>query len=109
MVSDQNMISELITEARADEVGLWLIIAKLRDACGITEPTKLRAATLDFVCKFLDSGQVVAGYYRPDGSGIAIWDMPTGDVISRISDEWHGLGREPNIGDIVIFVGKPRA
>ena len=109
MVSGNGLISELIAEAAADEVGLWLIIAKLRDDGGITNPTQLRAATLDFVREFLDSGQVVAGYYSPEGNGIAIWDMPTADVVSRISEEWDSLGREPNIGDIVVFVGRPQA
>jgi hypothetical protein len=107
MTSD--LISELIAEAKADEVGLWLIIAKLRDEGGITDPTQLRAATLDFVRRFLDSGQVVAGYYRADRNGIAIWDMPTADVVSRISEEWDYLGRVPSIGDIVIFVRRPEA
>jgi hypothetical protein len=107
MTSD--LISELIAEAQADEVGLWLIIAQLRDEDRITDPTQLRRATLDFVRRMLDSGQVTAGYYRPDGNGIAIWNMPTTDVVSRISEEWDSLGREPNIGDIVIFVGRSQA
>ncbi len=109
MAPSQGLIPELITEARADEVGLWLIIAKLRGECGITDPTHLRAATLDFVREFLDSGEVVAGYYKGDGNGIAVWDMPASDVISRISAKWDALGREPNIGDIVVFVGRPQA
>jgi len=109
MEPSHGLISELTTEARADEVGLWLITAKLRDECGIADPTQLRAATLDFVREFLGSGQVVAGFYSGDGNGIAVWDMPTSDVISRISAEWDALGRQPSIGDIVVFVGRPQA
>ena len=107
MTSGHRLLSELITEARTDEVGLWLIIASLRDETGITDPMQLREATLDFVRKFLDSGDVVAGYYRPDGSGVSIWDMSTDDVVARIRQEWDRLGREPNIGEIVTFVGRP--
>lgn len=106
MAPSHGLISELIREAKVDEVGLWLIIAKLRDEGGITDPALVRVTTLDFVREFLDSGQVVAGYYSPDGNGIAIWDMPTADVVSRIIAEWDALGREPDIGDIVIFVGR---
>ena len=101
----QSVMTDLIAEAWADEVGLWMIISQLRRECGITDPTQLRAATLDFVQKLLDSGEVVAGYYSVDGNGIAAWDLPTSDVVSRISAEWDKLGREPNIGDIVVFVG----
>lgn len=106
---EPRLIAELIAEAKADEVGLWLIIAKLRDEGGINDPTLLRAATLQFVRMFLDSGHVVAGYYRPDGNGILIWDISTSDVVSRISKEWDSLGHEPNIGDIVIFVERHHA
>jgi hypothetical protein len=109
MATSRHLISELTEEAIADEVGLWLIITKLREEGGITDVTQLRTATLNFVREFLDSGQVAAGYYRPEGGGIAIWDMPTADVISRIGEEWDCIGREPNIGDIVVFVGRPEA
>lgn len=104
---ESELISELIAEAKADEVGLWLIISSLRDAGGITDPTQLRAATLNVVRRFLDSGEVAAAIYSQDGNGIAIWDIPTDDVIVRISTEWDALGREPNIGDVVIFVARP--
>jgi len=105
MPLSRDLISELIAEAKTDEVGLWLIIAKLRDEYCITDPASLRAATLDCVRRLLDSGHIVAGYYEPDGSGIAVWDMPLPDIIYRINTEWDNLGHEPNIGDIVIFVG----
>ena len=107
MTLDHRLISELIAEAKADEVGLWLIIAKLRDEYGVTDETKLRAATLDVIHKLLNSGEVVAGYYSAASNGIAAWNLPTSGVISRISAEWDKLAREPNIGDIVVFVGNP--
>ncbi len=106
MTFNRNLISELIAEAKADEVGLWLIIAKLRDEYGITERPLIRTAALDCVRALLESGQVVAGYYHPDGGGIAVWDIPVPDIISRIDMEWDNLKDEPSIGDIVIFVGR---
>lgn len=106
MVLSQKLISELIAEAKADEVGLWLIIAKLRDEYGITNTALIRTMTLDYVRALLESDQIIAGYYRPDGSGIAAWEMSLPDILSRINREWNDLGHEPNIGDIVIFVGQ---
>ncbi len=100
------LISELIAEAKEDEVGLWLIVARLRNDFGIIDPDTIRARTLDCVRELLDSGQVVAGYYKPDGSGVAPWNMPIQEVVSRIAREWDELGHEPDIGEIVVFLGR---
>ncbi len=108
MELNQKLISELIDEAKADEVGLWLVISKLRDVHGIVDPALIRSTTLDYVRALLESGQVVAGYYKPDASGFAEWDKPLPEIISRINTEWNDLRREPDIGDIVIFVGRPK-
>ena len=100
-----NLLAQIIEEAKADEVGLWFIIGRVRDDLGIEEPTLLRAATLQCINELLASGAVVAGYYRPDGSGVEVWDMEPESIVSRIEQAWNELGREPNIGEIVVFIG----
>lgn len=101
----QQFLSEIIEEAKADEVGLWFIIGRVRDDLGVEEPALLQAATLQCVNEILASGAVAAGYYKPDGSGVEVWDMEPQMVVARIEHNWNKLGREPNIGEIVVFIG----
>jgi len=101
-----DLISGLIAEAKEDEVGLWLIIATLRNEFGVTDAHQRRLETIGIVMKLLESGEVSAGYYNLDRSGIEVWDKPIEECVKRIEKEWTALGREPNIGDIVVFVGK---
>jgi hypothetical protein len=108
MQTNRDMLSRLIAEAQEDEIGLWLIIATLRNDLQVTDPALIRSKTLDCVRELLESGEVVAGYYKTDAGGIESWDMPIAKIVSRIDREWDELGHEPNIGDIVVFVGKRR-
>ena len=105
MSISQHLLSDLIEEAKADEVGLWFIIGRVRDLFGIEDPVVLQATTLQYVTELLASGAVLAGYYKPDGSGVEPWDMEPMKISSLIKQAWDELGREPNIGDIVVFVG----
>jgi len=102
----KQFLEELIEEAKADEVGLWFIIERVRNELGITQSEMLKAVTLNCVYKILASGAVVACYYKHDGSGVEVWNMEPELVVSRIDAAWTDLGREPNIGEIVIFIGK---
>ena len=101
----QQFLSEIIEEAKADEVGLWFIIGRVRDDIGVEEPALLQTATLQCVHEILVSGAVVAGYYKPDGSGVEVWDIEPENVVSHIEHAWNELGREPNLGEIVVFIG----
>jgi hypothetical protein len=101
----ERLSDEMLAEAKIDEVGLWLIIATLREQYGIVDPARRREITLRVVEKLLASGQVKAGYYNPDGSGIAPWNIQNDDILSRIKSEWDSLARDPNIGEVVIFIG----
>lgn len=106
MKTDQEIISELIAEAKEDQVGLWLIISILEEEFDIVDREVMRARTLDVSRSLLESGIVVAGSYKPDGSGIEPWRLQIPEIVSRIDHEWDELGHEPNIGDIVVFVGR---
>lgn len=99
-------LDEIIEEAKADEVGLWFIIAGVRDDLGVNQPALLKAITLQVVNHILTSGAVVAGYYKPHGAGIEVLKLEPERVVSRIEEEWNQLGREPDIGESVVFIGK---
>ncbi len=102
-----HFLEDLIAEATADEVGLWFIISTLRDHYGIGDVSQRRLLTLKLVQELLSSGQVIAGYYNPDGSGITPWKLSSADILTKINSEWDTLGRDPTIGEIVIFFGLP--
>ncbi|QDV28189.1 hypothetical protein Spb1_00520 [Planctopirus ephydatiae] len=101
----QHFLDEIIDEATADEVGLWFIIGRIRDDLGVEESILLQATTLQCVNQLLTSGAVVAGYYKPDGSGVEAWGMEPKSAVSYIENAWNELGREPDIGEIVVFIG----
>lgn len=98
-------LKELIAEAKADEVGLWFILAKVRDELGINEPQSVRTAVMDAVKRLLVSGEVSPGYYMPDGSGVAAWELAPATALEKIEADWERLGRDPNIGEVVVFIG----
>jgi hypothetical protein len=100
----KHILEEMISEAKSDEVGLWFILSRLRDELDITDPKLLKDLTLQTIAELLHTGEVAAGWYKPDRTGVERWNMPLPDILSRISSEWERLGREPNIGEIVIFV-----
>lgn len=104
----QSLLDEIVAEAKADEVGLWFIIGRIRDELGVNTPESLQETTLRCVKEILASGDVVAGYYKLDGTGIDVWDMEPARIVSRIKEAWDQLGREPNIGDIVVLIGNSR-
>ena len=85
----QQFLSEIIEEAKADEIGLWFIIGRVRDDIGVEEPALLQTATLQCVHEILVSGAVVAGYYKPDGSGVEGWDIEP--EMSFLTLNTHGM------------------
>ena len=103
------LAKEFIAEAHADEVGLWFIVARIRDELGDADQDRLQRETLDCIDLMLASGEVSAGSYRSDGSGLELWHRDRQDILNRIAHEWNKLGRMPDIGDIVVFVGRDGA
>jgi hypothetical protein len=100
----EQLSQELVTEACRDEVGLWLIVRAVRDDLLVQAPEDVKATCLEVVRRMLESRRVEAGHYKPDGSGVVRWKSPTSSVLSKISAEWTLLGREPDIGEVVVFV-----
>ena len=100
-------LNQLIAEANADNVGLWEIIWMLREIRGIKDLGLRREYTMNIVRQVLNTGEVIAAQYRADRSGrYDIWNMDSDSVIARIESEWDELGREPNVAEIVFFIGK---
>jgi len=102
----KDMLDELVDEAKADEVGLWFIISRLRNDLAITDSLAIKEATLMCVEQLLRTGAVVAGSYSGHSPEIEPWPLDTAGVLARISREWDQLGHEPSLGDIVVLQGK---
>jgi hypothetical protein len=103
-LTDQQLF-ELIEEAKLDEVGLWFIVAKVRNELGVNDPTVIRSTVMDAIKRILDNGEVVAGYYNADRCGVSKWNMDIATILTKIETEWNRLDHDPDIGEIVVFVG----
>lgn len=107
----RKQIIELVNEAKYDEVGLWLLIGKIQIELGVCEPAELMDVTLQAVKDLLETGEVVTGEYEyaADGSvHFHRWGTDSEQIVNRIQEKWHALGRTPDIGEVVTFVGPER-
>src|SRR5688572_14945024 len=98
------LVDELIEEAKHDDIGLWCVIAALRQRYGVSDSGERRRIAVEAVKAILESGQVVAAAFTPNDHRLIPWRMRIDDVVARIDSEWNMLGREPDIGDIVVFI-----
>jgi hypothetical protein len=111
LIDLEELREHLLAECREDEVGLWYITKGVRDLLGTQDPAELRRITLHLVRELLQSGEVIAGWYAPSDSGLPHWRIVSWpgsieEILDRINTEWDHLGREPNVGEIVILQAK---
>jgi hypothetical protein len=102
----EDLKAHFLQEAKEDEVGLWYIISYFRHDLNVEDPVERRRLTMQMVEELLASGHLQAGYYDPSATsptGWRAWSLSPAEVLARIKAEWDRLGREPNIGDIVVF------
>ena len=100
-----------LPNAANDHVGLWSLVKRIRRA-GAADDSNILKTTQDLILPFLSEGAIIAGQLvrddefhasRLEGYEFHQWNMPPQEVIARIEAEWTGLGRDPNIGQIVWF------
>uniref|UniRef100_UPI003AA993E5 hypothetical protein n=1 Tax=Thalassoglobus sp. TaxID=2795869 RepID=UPI003AA993E5 len=103
-----NILNELIDEAKLDEVGLWYVLYQVRSDFGVGEPELIKDMTLKYVREMLDPGEVCVGNYSTITNCFEEWNLSPDQVVSRIDRDWELLGRDPDIGEIVIIVGADR-
>jgi hypothetical protein len=82
-----------------DYTGLWLIVAKLREATGGAIDA---AGILDILLGLLRENRIEAGM-ATRGGGFEPWTLSPEEAVARIAAEWKQLGRDPDLGDIVWF------
>lgn len=95
---EADVIDRILTECDDDYVGLWSIYRQVKEA-GFADP---KSDTLSLIRFLLFTGAVDAGVPDANG-GFKAWRLTPEETLRRIAKEWSGLGREPDIGDIVWF------
>ena len=94
------------TGAESD-IGLWWIADDVRQLNPGSSEDEIRHDTLRALRPLLSKGLLWAvdllpgGAYRP-------WAGTVDEQLARIDSEWARLGRAPDIGDIVWFIGPER-
>ena len=89
--------------ANDTELGLWVIVKDLVEKSPHASPSEIRSMTVNALRPILESGKLYAADLLPDGK-VRLWKGSSDEILNRIDAEWIGLGRDPNIGDIVWFL-----
>lgn len=102
VLNAQEIIDDFVDESKADFIGLWQVIGRVRSQISIE--VELQQYTLDVVEMLLARGFVaINSPYKETGKSEAWLDQEPGHVIDRIRREWDALGRTPTVPDIVWF------
>ena len=98
---------EILRLSADDDTGLWLIIKRVaKDAYSTTSTPKwVRRKVIEVIRDLLDNQLIEAG--NPNGPNFQPLFSTTNEIIRYIEQEWDGLGRTPNIGDVCWFRATP--
>src|SRR4051812_2610067 len=100
----KQLIDHLIDESRVDEIGLWYIVKLLRRDLGISSDDEIREIVAKVTRDLLNDSAISVGNYDASPSHEWVpWDLPTETVIANIVAAMKTLGRDPSLGEIVVF------
>ncbi|ATB32458.1 hypothetical protein [Melittangium boletus] len=107
-MSDQQTVEDIqrgwARDAMSSDLGLWWLAADIREwRPGATED-EVRLETLSALRPLLTSGALRAVHLLPGGA-FAPWEGTAEEQLARMDAEWAALGRRPDLGDIVWFIG----
>ncbi|MBM7117712.1 hypothetical protein [Archangium primigenium] len=107
-MSDQRTVEDMqrgwARDAMTSDLGLWWLAADIREwRLGATED-EVRQETLSALRPLLASGTLRAVHLLPGGA-FAPWAGTAEEQLARMDAEWRGLGRRPDLGDIVWLIG----
>jgi hypothetical protein len=88
----------------SSDVGLWWIADDVRQMRPGAPEEEIRLETLRALRPLLNQGSLRAARLLPGGA-YQLWEGAVEEQLARISAEWAALGRSPDIGDIVWFIG----
>ncbi len=88
----------------SSDVGLWWIADDVRQLRPGASEDEIRLETLRALRPLLKQGSLRAVSLLPGGS-YQPWEGSAEEQLSMIDAKWAALGRPPDIGDIVWFIG----
>ncbi|PTL82180.1 hypothetical protein [Vitiosangium sp. GDMCC 1.1324] len=92
-------------KAGADsDIGLWWIADDVRQLKPDASEEEIRRETLRALQPLLSQGLLRAVNLLPGGA-YHPWEGSVDEQLARIDSEWARLGRAPDLGDIVWFIG----
>lgn len=93
---------EILLEGLEDYIGLWEVIAAVREELPEKEKPLIRRSVMEIISNLLKRGLMRAGVPTRDG-GFTASDEGIDELLARIECEWDELGREPDVWDIIWF------
>lgn len=107
-MSDQHKVQDAqrgwVRDASSSDLGLWWLAADIRELRPGAPENEVRLETLRAVRPLLTSGALRAVHLLPGGS-FEPWEGSVEEQLARMDAEWAALGRPPDLGDIVWFIG----
>lgn len=96
----------LAQEVETDYVGLWAILWEVKQRLPSLSPAEARSIVLAIVREAIERNVVVPGEFVE--MHFTPWKLSPMEALERIESTWCALDREPDVGEVVWFVAKPR-
>jgi hypothetical protein len=96
MISIDDLTDHYAKHTSVNYVGLWMIVARLREQHELTDLQALMDAALE-VGRRLVARHVCPGDYTSDG--FRYWPLDADACIRRIRRKWETLGHDPTLAD----------
>jgi hypothetical protein len=93
-----------IRDASSSDLGLWWLAADIRELRPGAPEHEVRLETLRALRPLLARGALRAIHLLPGGA-FELWAGSVEEQLARMDAEWAALGRPPDLGDIVWFIG----
>jgi hypothetical protein len=100
MTLTDDLAQNYVRHAGTDYVGLWQIVARLREQHGYVEQDALTDMTLKVVRQLITRG-VHPGDY--DRNGFRRWPLDADASIERIRREWNALADDPTLAEPICW------
>jgi hypothetical protein len=98
-----DLVINYVRHAGDDYVGLWMIVARLREQHGVSDRAALMDAALAVVRGLMARGVWPGGYTR---AGFAFWPPDEAAAEARIRREWAALGHDPDLAEPICWLGR---
>jgi hypothetical protein len=101
MIQTDELVANYVRHADVDYVGLWQIVARIREDLGIHDDGEVRVKSLEVVRGLLERGLYPGDYLK---AGFRFWNDKSVDrVLARIDREWKAQKHDPGLVDPICW------